>query len=138
MQLISPHIVAMASNIRPQIPPRTPGKRIVFSRPKMHEIFLSTFVLGKELDFYLRVLQGICIMQPNHFFHRRIVFEGPRAQGRGQLKGIQAEFIKSQGPKEPLWRNMHEQLVRQSYYLTGSWEVEKEGFGRRGDEEGLS
>ena len=98
----------------------------------MHEIFLTTIILGKELDFYLRVLQGVCIMQPNHIFQRRIVFEGPRTR---PFKAIDPEFIKSQGQKAPLYQNLHEQLSRQSFYLTAIWDVEKEAFGKKGDEE---
>lgn len=68
-------------------------------------------------------------MQPNHFFHRRVVFEGPRGR---QLKGIDPTFIKQQGPlKAPFWQSLHEQLVRQSYYVTGIWEIGREGFGKK-------
>jgi hypothetical protein len=94
----------------------------------MHELSLSTTILGKELDFYLRIMQGVCAMQPNHSFRRQVVFEGPRDK---RLFGVSPALMKQNSPRAQEWKRLHEPLSRHGYYLTASWEVPPNSFGKR-------
>ncbi|KAN0108125.1 Mediator complex, subunit Med18 [Hyaloscypha variabilis] len=91
----------------------------------MHELFLSTQVANEDLQRALRILQGYCGMKPVTFLRRRLIWEGPRM--RNGLKGIDAGFLKRQS--QPIWRSLHEQLIRQSYIITLLYDVKREQFG---------
>jgi mediator of RNA polymerase II transcription subunit 18 len=93
----------------------------------MHELFLTAQVSGDDLQRSLRVLQGYCGMKPVSLLRRRLIWEGPKSRS---LKGIDPAFVKKQGPKQPLWRSLHEQLIRQSYIITLVYDVDRSHFGQ--------
>jgi len=70
-------------------------------------------------------------MKPVSLLEWRLMWEGPRA--RTNLKGIDPSFVMRQPPLLiPLWRGLHEQLVRQSYILTLIYSVSRDNFGQAG------
>lgn len=102
---------------------------------KIVELFLTTLIYGKDLDFYLRVLQGICGMQPNHTFRRQIVFEGPRDR---KLLGIPMPLMKQKNAQRAQeYVSLNEPLSRQAYYLTSYWELGPGSFGRKDEDGGI-
>jgi len=98
------------------------------STANMHELFLSTQVANEDLQRALRILQGYCGMKPVTLIRRRLMWEGPRTRS---LQGIDPKFLQRQQPvKEPFWRSLHEQLIRQSYIITLIYDVDRDQFGR--------
>ena len=94
----------------------------------MHELFLTAQVSGDDLQRSLRVLQGYCGMSPIPLLRRRLIWDGPKSRS---LKGIDPAFIRVQVPqKQPLWRSLHEQLIRQSYIITLVYDVDRSHFGQ--------
>lgn len=66
-------------------------------------------------------------MKPVTILRRRLLFEGPRTR---TPKGIDQAFISAQSqPKILLWRNLHEQISRQSYIVTLIYETKSDQFG---------
>lgn len=95
----------------------------------MHELFLSASVESEDVSRALRILQGYCGMIPQHLIRRRLVFEGPRS--RNNLKGLDPSFLKQQPPnKQFWWKNLNDQLIRQSYVLTTIYDVDESQFGQ--------
>jgi mediator of RNA polymerase II transcription subunit 18, fungi type len=92
----------------------------------MHELFTSAAVPHSLVDDVLKILQGLCAMTPVRHLERRLIFEGPKAP---PLLGIRGAHLQKQNPNNiPLWRELHEQLVRQSYYITISYDVDEAQF----------
>lgn len=92
----------------------------------MHELFTTAVVPSELVGEILKILQGLCAMTPTHNFERRLVFEGPKAP---PLVGIAGPQV--QGRKQTniaLWKELHDQVVRQSYYLTASYEIDEARF----------
>ncbi|QSZ31587.1 hypothetical protein DSL72_001154 [Monilinia vaccinii-corymbosi] len=101
----------------------------------MHELFLSASVESEDVPRALRILQGYCGMIPQPFIRRRLIFEGPRS--RNNLKGLDPSFLKQQPPsKQSWWKNLNDQLIRQSYILTLIYDVERSQFGQPAKEVG--
>ncbi|KAF7866961.1 hypothetical protein EAF04_005801 [Stromatinia cepivora] len=101
----------------------------------MHELFLSASVDSEDVSRALRVLQGYCGMIPQPFLRRRLVFEGPRS--RTNLKGLDPSFLKKQPPNKHFWwKNLNDQLIRQSYVLTLIYDVDRSQFGQPAKELG--
>lgn len=122
-------LITMSQNI---ITKAAPPQNVATSSHanKMHELFLTTMILGRELDFYLRVMQGVCGMQPNHSFRRQVIFEGPRDR---KLLGVPPPLIKQPNlARGKEWQSLHEPLSRQAYYLTAFWDIPVDQFGKRG------
>jgi len=90
----------------------------------MHELFLSTQVANEDLQRALRILQGYCGMKPVTFLRRRLIWEGPRT--RSMLKGIDPGLLK----RQPLWKFLFDQLVRQSYVIALLYDVDRDQFGQ--------
>ncbi|TVY14131.1 Mediator of RNA polymerase II transcription subunit 18 [Lachnellula arida] len=91
----------------------------------MHELFLTSHIANDDLSRTVRILQGYCGMKPVSLLERRLMWEGPRA--RTNLKGIDPNFVTRQPPQlAPVWRGLHEQLVRQSYILTLIYDVTRD------------
>jgi mediator of RNA polymerase II transcription subunit 18, fungi type len=68
-------------------------------------------------------------MKPVTFLRRRLIWEGPRQ--RSGLKGIDPGLLqKMPQARQPLWKILHDQLVRQSYIITLVYEVDRDQFGR--------
>jgi mediator of RNA polymerase II transcription subunit 18 len=92
----------------------------------MHELFLSAYVANDDRFRALGILQGYCGMNPQSLLRRRLMFEGPRGRN---LTGIDPNFIARQPPaKSRLWKELHEQLIRQSYVITLIYEVSRDDF----------
>jgi len=92
----------------------------------MHELFLTAIVPDARVAGTLRILQGLCGMTPVHKLERILVFEGPKSNplvglGGAQLQGRRPTSI-------PVFRELHEQLVRMSYYITLSYDITKSNF----------
>jgi mediator of RNA polymerase II transcription subunit 18 len=67
-------------------------------------------------------------MKPVTLLRRRLIWEGPRTRN---LKGIDPTFLQKQlATKEPSWRYLHEQLVRQSFIITLIYDIDRDQFGR--------
>lgn len=82
----------------------------------------------------LKIIQGLCGMNPIYRLERRLIFEGPKAN---PLVGLNAANLQSRKPANiPLWRELNEQLVRQSYYISVSYQVKKEDFGNHSTTQG--
>ncbi|KAF4637330.1 hypothetical protein G7Y89_g744 [Cudoniella acicularis] len=97
---------------------------------KMHELFLTAHVPNDDLSRAVRILQGYCGTKPQAVLSRRLLWEGPKT--RNNLKGIDTAFIMRQPqPKIPFWRSLNEQLVRQSYIVTLTYDVDKSFFGQQ-------
>lgn len=93
-----------------------------------HELFLTAIIASDDVEESLKVLQGYCEMAPVNIITHNVFWEGPRAR---KPKAVDPNFIKQQTPpKDALWKLLSDQLSRQSYILTTSYEVEKEEFGK--------
>jgi mediator of RNA polymerase II transcription subunit 18 len=94
----------------------------------MHELFTSAAVPHTLVDEVLKILQGLCAMTPMRSLEHRLIFEGPKAPPLLGIRGVQqqnrnqANFL--------LWRELHDQLVRQSYYITISYDIDEAQFGK--------
>jgi len=50
---------------------------------------------------------------------------------RNGLKGLDAGMLKDRrAPKDPIWKSLHEQLIRQSYIITLLYDVNRDQFGQ--------
>ncbi|KAI9734722.1 MAG: hypothetical protein M1818_006709 [Claussenomyces sp. TS43310] len=94
----------------------------------MHELFTVAAVPEKRVRGVLMILQGLCAMTPVRQLEWRFIFEGPR---NNPLIGIGPTQIQSRKTTNlPLWKELHDQLVRQSYYLSIIYNVDPSMFGR--------
>jgi hypothetical protein len=93
----------------------------------MHELFTTAILKNSQIVETLKILQGLCCMTPVRQLERRIIFEGPKTN---PLLGIGAAQLQSRKPvNSPLWKELNEQLVRQSYYISISHEINESHFG---------
>jgi mediator of RNA polymerase II transcription subunit 18, fungi type len=92
----------------------------------MHELFTTAVVPSEQVGEILKILQGLCAMTPTHNFERCLVFEGPKAPPLVGIAGPQIQCRKQ--INMPLWKELHDQLIRQSYYLTASYEIDEAQF----------
>lgn len=94
----------------------------------MHELFTTAVVPDAAVFEVLKILQGLCAMTPVHQFERRLMFEGPKTN---PLSGIPPSLLPGRKRENEMqWRELHKQLVRQSYYMAVSYEVKKTQFGQ--------
>jgi len=94
----------------------------------MHELLIVATVPEKKVKGVLMILQGLCAMTPTRQLEWRIIFEGPKST---PLSGIGSAQIQTRKPTNlQLWKELHDQLVRQSYYLTVVYNVDESIFGR--------
>jgi hypothetical protein len=97
----------------------------------MHELFTTAIVRNAQVVETLKILQGLCGMTPVRQLERRIIFEGPK---KNPLPGIGAPLLRSRNPANiPLWKELNEQLTRQSYYIGISHEISGFHFGDQDD-----
>lgn len=94
----------------------------------MHELFTSAIVPHTLVDEVLKILQGLCAMTPIRHLERRLIFEGPKVPPLLGMRGAQLQNQNS--ANAPLWKELHEQLVRQSYYITISYDIDEAQFGK--------
>lgn len=70
-------------------------------------------------------------MSPIPILNRRLVWDPPQPPRTGKPKGIDPAFILRQPPmKLPLWRSLHDQLIRQPYIITLLYGTTQDQFGR--------
>lgn len=94
----------------------------------MHELFTTAAVPDTAVSEVLKILQGLCAMTPVHHFERRLMFEGPKSN---PLVGIPPSILPTRKREnEQQWRELHKQLVRQSYYMAISYDVKESQFGQ--------
>jgi hypothetical protein len=98
----------------------------------MHELFTTAVVPNSAVFEILKILQGLCGMTPVHQSERRLIFEGPKS---GPLVGIPPQLPDRKRENVQLWKELHQQLVRQSYYITISYDVTETHFGQSAPEE---
>ncbi|RFU36181.1 hypothetical protein B7463_g170, partial [Scytalidium lignicola] len=99
----------------------------------MHELFLTTYIQPDDKVRALRILQGYCGMNPDLLIRRRLIWQGPRKRN---LPGVNPKLLGNLGSpgnpgsqhKMPLWKNLHEQLVRQSYTIALLYDVQRDQF----------
>jgi mediator of RNA polymerase II transcription subunit 18, fungi type len=94
----------------------------------MHELFTSAAVPHTLVDEVLKILQGLSAMTPMRHLERCLIFEGPKAP---PLLGLRVAQLQNQNSVNALlWKELHEQLVRQSYYITISYDIDEAQFGK--------
>jgi hypothetical protein len=94
----------------------------------MHELVTIAVVPQIEVKGLLMILQGLCAMTPVRQLEWRLTFEGPRAN---PLPGIGPALLQSRKPSnQSLWKELNDQLIRQSYYIVISYDVYSSDFGR--------
>lgn len=94
----------------------------------MHELSTTAAIPHTLVGEVLKILQGLCGMTPIRQLERRLIFEGPKAPpllgiGASQMQGRNQVNIR-------LWGELHEQLIRQSYYITIYYEIDEAEFGK--------
>jgi mediator of RNA polymerase II transcription subunit 18, fungi type len=103
----------------------------------MHELFTTAAVQHAQVGETLKILQGLCGMTPVRQLERRLIFEGPKGP---PLVPIGSAFLQSrQQANTSVWKELNEQLLRQSYYLSISYELDATRFGKStSNEQGAS
>ncbi|RDW91500.1 hypothetical protein BP5796_02665 [Coleophoma crateriformis] len=92
----------------------------------MHELFLSAYVAFDDHTTALRILQGFCGANPDPILRRRLIWEGPKTRA---VKGVNPAIIARHTPQKlPLWKYLHEQLNRQPYRVTTTYDLKKTDF----------
>jgi mediator of RNA polymerase II transcription subunit 18 len=93
----------------------------------MLELFLISDCADEDVLKACKLLQGICEMAPVPIVNRRLLWEAPHVP---KQKGIdQAFLVRQQNNKLPLWRSLHEALVRQAYHVNVVYVVSRDQFG---------
>lgn len=91
----------------------------------MYEVFLSTIVRDEDIKATCSILSGLCAMPAWESLQRVLYFKGP-----ARPNGInnQSSIIKTGQRKDVpgLWKELHQQLSRQSYIVQARYEVFKD------------
>ncbi|KAE9581393.1 Mediator of RNA polymerase II transcription subunit 18 [Colletotrichum fructicola] len=90
----------------------------------MYELFLTTLVDDDDIQAACAVLGGLCAMPAWQSLHRVLYFKGPAKPG-----GISNQNSIVKTPRKDiqmLWKDLHQQLSRQSYILQARYEVFKD------------
>ncbi|KAK2021267.1 hypothetical protein LX32DRAFT_699513 [Colletotrichum zoysiae] len=90
----------------------------------MYELFLTTLVDDDDIQAACSVLGGLCAMPAWQSLHRVLYFKGPAKPG-----GISNQNSIVKTPRKDiqmLWKDLHQQLSRQSYILQARYEVFKD------------
>ncbi|KXH67931.1 hypothetical protein CSAL01_01100 [Colletotrichum salicis] len=90
----------------------------------MYELFLTTLVDDDDIQAACSVLGGLCAMPAWQSLHRVLYFKGP-----GKPGGISNQTSIVKTPRKDiqmLWKDLHQQLSRQSYILQARYEVFKD------------
>ncbi|TDZ24661.1 Mediator of RNA polymerase II transcription subunit 18 [Colletotrichum orbiculare MAFF 240422] len=103
----------------------------------MYELFITTLVDDEEIQAACSVLSGFCAMPAWQSLHRVLYFKGPAKPG-----GISKQNSIVKTPRKDiqmLWKDLHQQLSRQSYILQARYEVYKDrDFGQNASEADLN
>jgi mediator of RNA polymerase II transcription subunit 18 len=96
----------------------------------MFELTLSTVVKDGDLKMACAVLGGLCAMEPWHDLHHVLFFKGP-TQPRGIAKTSSIPDYRSRKESATLWKELHQNLVKQSSVVRAKYEVFKDvDFGK--------
>ncbi|KAH6684944.1 mediator complex, subunit Med18 [Plectosphaerella plurivora] len=91
----------------------------------MYDIFLSSIVQDEDIKATCSILSGLCAMPAWESLHRVLYFKGP-----ARPNGIsnQSSIVKTGQRKDTiaLWKELHQQLSRQSYVVQARFEVFKD------------
>ena len=90
----------------------------------MYEIFLTALVEDADFAAACSVLSGLCGMSPWESIHRVLYFQGPgRPAGISNQSSIEKPMRKDAAL---LWKDLHQNLSRQSFVLQTRYEVIKD------------
>ncbi|KAL7944005.1 mediator complex, subunit Med18 [Trichoderma barbatum] len=90
----------------------------------MYELFLTALVEDNDVNTALAVLSGFCSMQPWESVSRVIYFQGPpRPSGITNQRSFEKPIRKEAAM---LWKELHQNLSRQSFVLQARYEIYKD------------
>ncbi|KAJ6789784.1 hypothetical protein PWT90_02334 [Aphanocladium album] len=90
----------------------------------MYEVFMTSIVEDAEFTSACSVLEGLCSMKPWESVVRVLYFQGPpRPVGLSNQTSIEKPIRKNVAP---LWRELHQNLSRQSYMVQARYEILKD------------
>ncbi|KAL6692266.1 mediator complex, subunit Med18 [Trichoderma pleuroticola] len=90
----------------------------------MYELFLTALVEDSDINTALAVLSGFCSMQPWESVSRVIYFQGPsRPSGITNQRSFEKPIRKEAAL---LWKELHQNLSRQSFVLQARYEIYKD------------
>lgn len=90
----------------------------------MYEVFMTSIVEDAELTSACSVLEGLCSMKPWESVVRVLYFQGPpRPAGLSNQTSIEKPIRKNVAP---LWRELHQNLSRQSFVIQSRYEILKD------------
>lgn len=91
----------------------------------MYEIFLTTVIPPEDIKATCSILAGLCAMPAWESLNRVLYFKGP---SRPNGFSNQSSIVKAGQRKDAgaLWKEMHQQLSRQSHVIQARYEVFKD------------
>ncbi|KND89012.1 Mediator of RNA polymerase II transcription subunit 18 [Tolypocladium ophioglossoides CBS 100239] len=90
----------------------------------MYELFLTALVEGSDFHAACAVLSGFCAMPPWETVNRVLYFQGPpRPTGISNQASVEKPMRKDAAF---LWKDLHQNLSRQSFVLQARYDVVKE------------
>lgn len=90
----------------------------------MYELFLTALVEDSDINTALAVLSGFCSMQPWESVSRVLYFQGPpRPSGITNQRSFEKPIRKDVAL---LWKELHQNLSRQSFVLQARYEIYKD------------
>ncbi|KAH6603787.1 mediator complex subunit med18 [Trichoderma cornu-damae] len=90
----------------------------------MYELFLTAMVEDSDINTALAVLGGFCSMQPWESVSRVLYFQGPpRPSGITNQRSLEKPMRKDSAL---LWKELHQNLSRQSFVLQARYEIYKD------------
>ncbi|PTB63144.1 hypothetical protein BBK36DRAFT_1127356 [Trichoderma citrinoviride] len=90
----------------------------------MYELFLTALVEDSDINTALAVLSGFCSMQPWESTSRVLYFQGPsRPSGITNQRSLEKPIRKDVAQ---LWKELHQNLSRQSFVLQARYEILKD------------
>ncbi|KAL6862236.1 mediator complex, subunit Med18 [Trichoderma novae-zelandiae] len=90
----------------------------------MYELFLTALVEDSDINTALAVLSGFCSMQPWESTSRVLYFQGPpRPSGITNQRSLEKPIRKDVAL---LWKELHQNLSRQSFVLQARYEILKD------------
>ncbi|KAH6874800.1 mediator complex, subunit Med18 [Thelonectria olida] len=92
----------------------------------MYEVFLTAHVEDSDFSAACAILSGLSGMSPWESFHRNLLFQGPpKPAGISNQSSIDKPIRKEVGL---LWKDLHQNLTRQSFILQVRYEVLKDRY----------
>jgi mediator of RNA polymerase II transcription subunit 18 len=92
----------------------------------MYEVFLTAHVEDSDFGAACAILSGLSGMSPWESVHRNLLFQGPpKPAGISNQSSIDKPIRKEVGL---LWKDLHQNLIRQSFILQARYEVLKDRY----------